>query len=206
VSVGEPKQLVVLTADKDAKFAIETLIGRPADLGIRPIEADVVEHHLHDGAVLTKAHDFLRPFLKWQYALVVFDREGCGRDLEAREAIEQAVEDRMTVNGWEGRCRVVVIDPELEAWVWDTTCQVHRILSWPGGTASLHQWMETRFPAHGGKPKRPKEALLEALRFRGMKPSSAHFADLAQTFRFQHCQDPAFRKFLTTLQTWFPAS
>jgi len=76
VSFGAPKNLVVLTADKDANFAIESLIRRHADLGIRPIEADVVEHYLHDGAVLTKAHDFLRSYLKWDFSLVVFDHEG----------------------------------------------------------------------------------------------------------------------------------
>jgi hypothetical protein len=205
VSFGAPKNLVVLTADKDAKFAIESLIRRHADLGIRPIEADVVEHYLHDGAVLTKAHDFLRSYLKWDFSLVVFDREGCGRERETREAIEQAVEDRLSRNGWDGRCRAVVMDPELESWVWDSTFQVHRILNWPGGAAGLQQWVEARgFASAGGKPQRPKEALREALKYREMKSTSAHFARLAQSFRFQQCHDPAFRKFLATLQGWFP--
>ncbi|MBZ5620009.1 MAG: transposase [Acidobacteriia bacterium] len=77
---GIPKPLVILTADQNAQFAIQALIRRPADLGIRPIEFDCYPHPGHDSGVYKRAHEFLRAFLKWDHALVVFDREGCGHD------------------------------------------------------------------------------------------------------------------------------
>ena len=99
MSPGAPKPLVILTADKDAQFFIRELVHRHADLGIRPVEADVVAHPRHDSGVYNRAHDFLRPFLKWQYALVVFDHDGSGHEDEPREMLETAVEQRLNANG-----------------------------------------------------------------------------------------------------------
>jgi hypothetical protein len=99
LSPGAPKPLIILTADKDAQFAIRELLHRHADLGIRSIEVDVVAHPHHDGGVFKRAHDFLRPFLKWQRALVVLDHDGSGREDEPREMVEEAIEQRLTSNG-----------------------------------------------------------------------------------------------------------
>ena len=119
MSTGTPKPLVVLAAGKDEQFAIQELVRRPADLGIRPIDFDCFSHPGHDAGVFKRAHEFLRPFLRWDHALVVFDREGCGHDEKPREVLESEVENRLAVNGWENHARVVVIDPELESWVWE---------------------------------------------------------------------------------------
>jgi hypothetical protein len=91
--IGTPKPLVILTADKNAQFAIRELVSRPTDLGIRPIEFDCYPHPGHDSGVYKRAHEFLIAFLKWDYALVVFDREGCGHDDKPRELLESAVEN-----------------------------------------------------------------------------------------------------------------
>jgi hypothetical protein len=206
LSPGAPKPLIILTADKDAQFAIKELVHRHADLGIRSIESDVVAHPHHDSGVFKKADDFLRSFLKWQHALVVFDHEGSGHENEPREVVEEAVERRLSANGWEGRCRAVVMRPELESWVWDGSCQVNRVLQWPGGTVALRRWLGERgFAVAHGKPERPKEAFLDALKQRRIQRSSAIYRDLAQAYMFTECRDPAFRKFLATLQAWFPA-
>jgi hypothetical protein len=208
LSFDAPKPLIILTADKDAQFAIKELVHRRPDLGIRSIEADVVAHPHHDSGVFKRAHDFLRPFLKWQRALVVFDHDGSGREDEPREAVEEAVEQRLNANGWEGRCRAVVMHPELESCVWDGSYQVNRILDWPGGVRDLERWMEKRdfAAARHGKPGRPKEAFLAALAHRRIQRSSAIYRDLARAYMFTECRDPAFRKLLVTLQAWFPVS
>jgi len=207
LTFGTPKPLVILTADKDAQFAIQKLIRRPADLGIRPIDFDCVAHPRHDAGVFKTAHEFLRPFLKWDHALVVFDREGCGHDEKPRTALESEVGNRLAVNGWENRARVVVIDPELEAWVWDSAYQVTRTLGWPGGADGLKRWMAERDFVKPGdsKPARPKEAFDGALLHRRMPHSSALFRDLAADFNLRACTDPSFQRLTSTLQSWFPA-
>jgi hypothetical protein len=201
-----PKPLVVLTADKDAHFAVRELLRRPADFGIRPTDFDIFAHPHHDNGVVRKAHDFLRPFLKWRHALVIFDHEGCGREADGTETVQRDLEERMAANGWAGRCRAIAIAPELEAWVWDACRQANRLLRWPGGTDRLNRWIEERRYAAGGeiKPCRPKEAFLDALRERDIKRSSALYADLARDFDFRGCEDPAFVRLASTLRSWFP--
>jgi hypothetical protein len=203
---GKPKPLIIVTADKDAEYAIQELVRRPAALGIRPIDFDCFRHPRRDNGVLNEVHDFLRPFLQWEYALVILDREGCGHEDEPRDVLEKAVEDRLSANGWPGRSRVVVLDPELEAWIWDGSYQVNRILNWPGGAESLKRWIGEQGFVGGGefKPARPKEALDSALRHRGIRHSSALFRDLAKEFKFENCRDRAFQRLVSTLRGWFP--
>ena len=206
MTIGTPKPLVILTADKDQQLAIRELLHRPMDLGIRAIEFDCIAHPRHDAGVFKTAHEFLRPFLKWDHALVVFDREGCGHDEGSREVLENDVESRLSANGWEDRARAVVIDPELESWVWDSAYQVTRTLDWPDGANGLKRWLaESGFAKPGdSKPARPKEAFDEALRYRKIPHSSALFHDLAKDFRFRACTDAAFQRMISTLQSWFP--
>jgi hypothetical protein len=59
----DPKDLFVLTADKDAQFAVEELLRRGEALQIRQITFDCVVHADHDGGVRKRAHEFLRTFL-----------------------------------------------------------------------------------------------------------------------------------------------
>jgi hypothetical protein len=205
---GLPKPLVILTADKDAQFAIQELIRRPAALGIRPNDFDCFPHPGHDSGLYKRGHEFLRAFLKWDYALVVFDREGCGHDDKPRELLESAVENRLAANGWENRCRAVVMDPELESWVWDRSCQVNRLFDWPQGANGLRSWMTERafVQEESFKPARPKEVFDAALFHRRIKHSSGLFQTLAQSFKFDGCRDEAFQRFVSTLQGWFPPS
>jgi len=73
--------LVVLTADKNMKFAIQGLLNRPESLGIRPVTAEVFIHPERDPGCLLRADAFLRPFVnRFVHAIVMFDREGCGRE------------------------------------------------------------------------------------------------------------------------------
>lgn len=207
LTTGAPKLLVILTAGKVEQFAIQELIRRPADLGIRPIEYDCFSHPGHDAGVFKRAHEFLRPFLKWDRALVVFDREGCGYDQNPRGLLESEVENRLAVNGWNDRARVVVIDPELESWVWDSSYQVSRILRWPDGADGLKRWLAERgfMKEVETKPARPKEAFDAALRHRKIPHSSTLFRDFAKAFKFRACTDAAFQRFVSTLRSWFPA-
>jgi len=207
LSAGTPKPLVILTAGKDEQLAIQELVRRPADLGIRPIAFDCFSHPGHDAGVFGKAHEFLRPFLKWDHALVVFDREGCGHDEAPRAALESEAENRLAINGWNERARVVVIDPELESWIWDSSFQVSGVLRWPDGASGLKSWIAERgfVKENDPKPSRPKEAFEEALRHRRIPRSSVLYRDFAKAVKFRACTDAAFQRFASTLQSWFPA-
>jgi len=198
------KDLVVLVADSNMKAAVQTLIEkRHKSLGIRQVQMDVFVHPERDAGVLLKAHIFLQQFRnEYRYALVMFDHEGCGQENKPAEELEQEVKQRLEQSGWQGRCEVIVLEPELEAWVWSSSPHVPKVL---GLTPQKMQQILQRFPQNRlGKPQRPKEAMEECLRQAKIPRSSSIYAELAETVGLQNCVDPSFVKFRQTLQKWFP--
>jgi len=198
--------LLVLTADRDTAFALEGLLQRPDSLGIRPVNRQILTHPRRDPAVLRQSHDFLRPFLrKASFALVVLDRQGCGDEGATRTVLETRVEKLLEQNGWRERCAVVVIDPELEAWVWSDSLHVDAVLGWPCQGRDLRTWLlERQFLQPGQlKPASPKEAVEAALREARRRRSSSIYRELARKVGFARCVDPAFLKLVAVLQSWF---
>lgn len=200
------KDLVVLVPDQEMKATLMGIFKTYDRLQTRKIDLYglYVDPH-HDSGVYQRSHEFLRPFLRLAgHCLVVFDRDGCG-STKPREEIESEVESHLAQNGWAGRSAVIVIDPELENWVWSDSPHVETALGWPVG-GKLKTWLvENRFLGTDSvKPVRPKEALLEALRVVKRQRSSSIYVQLAQQVSFQRCSDPAFIKLKTVLLNWFP--
>ena len=204
------RDLIALVADRDIQAVLLALLKRPGDLGIRRIDVvptDVPVHHHHDPGCLRKADEFLRPFhLQYSHALVVFDREGCGQDQLEADRIESEVELRLARSGWESRATAVVVDPEVEMWVWSDSPYVESCLAWTGRQPRLRIWLEKQdlWPAGEAKPPNPKRAFRAALREARRSLSSAVFGELAAQVEFSFCSDRAFCKLRETLRTWFP--
>ena len=200
------KDLVILVADRHQERTVSTLLTRrPQSLGIQQmsIDLDILRHPEHDPGVFHKAGDFLSIFARrYQHALVLIDAEWGGL---SAEKIEEKIQDDLNENGWEGRSAVIVIDPELEIWVWSTSPHVPRLLgtNWEtikdlGDQTGYWQEGET-------KPSRPKE-LLEVVLHRTRKPRSGTlYRQLAEKVGLSRCQDDSFRRFREVLQGWFPA-
>lgn len=200
------KDLFLLLADTDAQYAIETLLNRPRALGIRPICYDRIRHVGRDAGCRKDCVELLRRYQRSHaHALVVFDRHGSGWDKRPREEIEADRERALADSGWEKRAAVIVLDPELEAWVWSTSPHVAAVLGWKTPETlqaflQRHRWLETE----SAKPEQPKEAMEAVLR-QARKPRSARiFGELAEKIGLSTCTDPAFAKFRATLQHWFP--
>jgi hypothetical protein len=200
--------LIVVVADVDAANAVSALLGRRESMAIREIRATVDRYVGRDPGCYLKAHDYLRPFIRqFSYALVVFDRHGSGREAETRELLEQEVEARLAKKGWRNRSTAIVLDPELETWVWSDSPEVDRTLGWAERSPKLRSWLQQQglWPADARKPHDPKMAMLRALRAAGRRRSPAIFRQLAERVSLRRCSDPAFLKLKTTLQRWFPA-
>jgi hypothetical protein len=205
---GFTRELVVLVADKDMEEAIKGLLGRPQALGIRPVQYDIFVYPRRDPGIVNEAQDFLRSFTQsHEHALVLFDHEGCGRDETAPSVLENQIEEALARTGWADRSRVIVLVPELEAWVWSQSPHVPRCLGWAGQQPPLRQWLaETgRWPPDAPKPPRPKEAYLDALRYARKAQSSAIYGELARSVSLQGHSDAAFLRFTTTVRAWFPS-
>ena len=199
--------MVVLAADKDTEQVIVGLLGtRTKSLQIRVIKYDTATHPQHDPGCLLQSGGILAGYIRTHdYAVVVFDRHGSGQDLKPREMIEAEVELTLAKT-WGDRIVVIVIDPELEAWVWTKPSHVPHVISW-SADQSLPDWLvEKKFLELSTqvKPAKPKEALDAALHHVGEQHSSDIFRQIAEKVSFRNCIDPAFHKLLTTLRKWFP--
>jgi hypothetical protein len=90
----------VLVADGTMRRAIEALLSGYERVGIRPLEVRVFTGNPpYDSEPFLRCQEYLRPFLNLaSYALVTFDREGCG-STGSRAEIETEVEKRLARTG-----------------------------------------------------------------------------------------------------------
>ncbi len=200
------KDLVALVADKDMEMTLKGLFERPQSLGISRFSCDIFTHPQHDPGIRTSAHEFLRPYQHdYQRALVLFDREGCGTEHLSADEIAREVQNRLEDAGWRGRCAVVVIDPELEVWVFANSPHVPEVLA--GGDSKTFSKIRQKYSAPGQvKPEKPKEAMEEVLRQKRIPRSSSLFQQLAQKVSLRGCTDRSFTRLREVLREWFPSS
>jgi hypothetical protein len=200
--------LVVLAADRNIEFAMRGILERHQAIGIRGIRFDIYVHPERDPGCRHHGAEFLRPFQRrHHHALVVFDREGSGKQ-RRREEIEAELDAQLGTSGWGERAAAIVIDPEVEQWVWSQSPAVEEVLGWAGRDPSLGAWLRQERWWHAGAPKphRPKEAMQAALRMVGKPRSSSQYRALASKVTLQRCQDPAFLALLEVLRRWFRPS
>lgn len=197
------KDLIVLVADKNMEFAVKGILQRTASLKIRKIFYDIKVHNHRDPGVYRTAHDFLRIFNnKYQYALVILDKEGCGCN-ENSPKIASDIQLKLDISGWKDRSQVIVLDPELEIWVWSDSPEVALCIGW--NNSELRDWLQSEghISPSAHKPHNPKLVFEDALRIKRKPRSSSIYGKLAERVSLERCTDKAFRTFKDTLQNWF---
>lgn len=206
-----------LLADKDMRFALKGLLERPeVNRSIRcaPFEFDVAADCLvagnHDPDVFRKSAGYARPLQRSHRHLVVMLDSQWGGSPGAG-AIEERIRTDLSRSGWvEDRFAVIVIEPELEAWLWQEGPIVDEVLGFSAGrfgSTSLRDWLIERelwLPGEA-KPRQPKKAFTDTLA-RALRPrSSTIFEKIASRVSLRHCSDPAFHTLCESLRRWFPA-
>jgi hypothetical protein len=203
---GAQKDLIVLVADLDAENAIVKLLGRHESLKVRPFSFEVIRYPGRDAGVRKDCAELLRSYqTTFNYALVIFDHHGSGKEDQSRDALENDREQSLANNGWQDRAAVIVLDPELEIWVWSDSPHVALTLGWPSqDRLRAHLLAKNWLNDNEIKPKKPKEAMKDVLRTAQKSLSASYFSELAQQVSVNRCQDPSFKKFVDTLRNWFP--
>jgi hypothetical protein len=167
-----------------------------------------VVHPHRDPGCLSQSLDILTLYRNtYLHALVLFDREGSGQEHLAREQLEDRVEQQLNTAGWQGQSRAIVLDPELEVWLWNNSPHVALALGWRDTKIDLRQWLvDNDFPTETstGKPRRPKEAVETVLRHVRKPRSSAIYREIAEKVSLTKCGDVSFLRFRQILQSWFP--
>lgn len=198
--------LVALVADKNMEHALRGILSRHQAIGIRPIEFEIYVYPDRDAGCYNQGATFLHSISHtFRHAILLLDRDGSGREHRSRDQIENQIEEQLCFRKLDERTRVVVIEPELENWLWSASPHVSAALGWDS-PATLRNWLETQglWGSTAAKPKSPKEAVEAAMRQSRKPRSSAVYLTIAQKVSLSNCEDPAFGKLLTTLRAWFP--
>lgn len=202
------QDLVVLAADKNMQFALNGALQRSEALGIRPITFEFLVHPGRDGGARSSGADVLRSVHRqFEHALLIFDFDGCGAKAGQTALDVEAQLDAELSLMWQDKAKAIVIDPELETWVWGLDNALQTALGWP-----LPQSIRTWLTEHGysvganGKPDEPKAAFEALVPVHKMPRSSAIYESITSKISLATCQDEGFRRLKQALRHWFPAS
>lgn len=208
------RDCVFLLADGNMEAVFKSFLGRAQchlSLRTRAIDFDPrtdIVSGVNDPRTYTQAHELLRLYQRThRHAVIVLDKEWDGSPPTADD-IRNYIGRNMVACGWEAeRFEVIVIEPELENWIWQDSPNVAAAFAYRGDQP-LRQWMREQNPplwANGhAKPARPKEAVEAVLRMTRTPRSSAIYARVVERVSIRRCSDPAFALMCESLRRWFP--
>ena len=198
------KDLVLLVADKNAQFALKGALERPTALGIRPVTFDFIVHPEHDGGVRKTGPDIIGlARQRFSHAFLVMNFEGSGSADEA-SVLESRLDSRLQA-AWQNRAKAIVIEPEVDVWMWGSDNAIRDAVEWPH-RGSIREWLERNgFEFQDNdKPIRPKESLEAILKESNQPRSSAIYLRIASQISLRRCTDFAFQRLRQQLINWFP--
>jgi len=206
LSPAARRDVIFLVADNGMKHVLKGFLGREprrrlgcGEFGIDP-EAEIRVEPTRDSGVYGKAHELLRPYLRThRRAVVILDADWNGSP--GATAIREHVGQRLK-DDWE-EFTVIVIEPELEAWLMNEGPHLPKIFRCPENYRQLLAGAGF-WPDGTAKPPRPKEALEHLRQRHRARATNAEFGKLAAAMSVRHCQDPAFIQLRDQLRTWFP--
>jgi len=161
-----------------------------------------------DGGLWKHAHTNLVPFKdQYRHAVIVLDA-----DFEPHpgaDILHQEISENMLDAGWaEDSFCVVVIDPELEAWLWAPNVNVARAFGhddfgkMKAALSAEHLWDEG-----APKPNDLKRARDRAARLGGKKTGGPIFRGVFAGISKRACdlcEETGFKRMRAALNTWFP--
>jgi hypothetical protein len=202
------KDLVCLVADRNMRATVAALLARPEALGISPIDFEVLVHPRRDAGCFHEPAGLLQGYRRrCRHAVVVLDQEWDGAPPGGAEETERLLEGTLRASGLEGWARAVVIEPELEVWMFVDSPHVATVLGWRDRQPDLR----TALAEHGWwrqeevKPLDPKASVEWALRQVRIPRSSSIYRDIAGRVSLSRCRDRSFERFRDLLRGWFGA-
>jgi len=196
------KDLICVVADKNMEAALDSILKRHKALGINYITFDIIVHPRRDPGLFREGVEFLSSFrAEYRRGLLLLDASWDGAPKDISPQLDQALANA----GLYDWARAIVIDPELEVWVWSDSPHVEEVLGWSEREPSLRSWLAQRgfWTESSPKPKDPKAAVEAALCEVRKPRSSAIYRVLASNVSLRRCRDSSFQHLRQTLQEWF---
>lgn len=207
------RDCIFLLADKNMQASFEGFFTREAfyqSLGCGNFTFDTsqdiaVASGDNDPGLYSRGHELLRPYrATHRHAVIVLDAEWEGSPGKA--AITEHLTNNITATGWDAdQFVVIVIDPELENWIWQKNQHVAKELGFDNINELMNDIdLQKAWPQGQAKPTSPKEILETLLQKKGIPRSSAIYKMITSKVSVRHCQDLAFKQLIDSLKTWFP--
>jgi hypothetical protein len=208
------RDCVFLVADKNMEGAFMGFLGRSQfhqSLGCGMFEFDARQDLLvaagqNDPGLYTRAHELLGSYRRThRHAVVVLDEAWSGSP--GAKQIETKIRQNLEQSGWaESKIEVIVICPELEAWVCHDSPQVEDVLGCKKLGMGLKSYLveEKLWEAEQPKPTDPKTGIEKVLKLARIPRSSALYRQITAQISVKRCIDPAFEQLRAALQRWFP--
>ena len=138
--------------------------------------------------------------------MIVLDHAWEGVPAASGAALEALIDEKLDEAGMADWAVPVVIEPELEAWVFSPSPHVPDVLGWKPSWSPIREALEERnlWVAADAKPTDPKAAIEYILGRTGKSRSASLFRRLARKVNTAGCRDRAFLRFKKLLQGWFP--
>ena len=134
------KDLVLLVADKNAQFALKGALNRPEAWAFAPSSLSFACIPAGDGGTRKSGPEMLAlERRRFSHALLVLDFEGCGTDLPNATALETQLDKKLS-SQWKTDAKSIVIEPELDVWVWGADNAVEAVIEWPAGKG-VREWL-----------------------------------------------------------------
>jgi hypothetical protein len=158
----------------------------------------------NDPGLFQRIESYARPArVSHAHLVVMIDAEWAGSP--GRAQIRDHVTAGCVRSGWSARDLVaIVMDPELESWIWQDSPVVEAALGHTGPSLRQELAASGAWPLASTKPLRPKHALEAELRRNRIPRSSSLYRKLAERVSVKSCVDPAFVELQAALQRWFP--
>lgn len=162
-----------------------------------------------DGGIWKHAHENLQVFKdRYHHAVVLLDA-----DFDPHPGVEVLVKDisnGMIKSGWEeNRFSVIVIEPELESWLWAPNKNIAQAFG-HSDFNELRKLLETEQLWNPGEPKPHdlKGARDLAAKLGGKKTGGPIFKNAFEAISrraLDRCIEPGFIKLRAAMSEWFPA-
>ena len=207
------RDCVFFVADKNMQATFEGYLTRDnfcrslgcGEFSFDPREDLRVAAGDNDPGLFTRGHELLRPFVaSHSHAVVILDAAWEGAP-EA-DSIEKNMSENIQATGWKAaNSKVIVIEPELENWIWQRNDNVAQGLGFEDNTAMFEDDdFRAAWPKGQEKPHEPKELLEKLLRKKHIPRSSFIYKKITSRVSVQGCKDKSFLELRETLKTWFP--
>ena len=199
------RDLILLVPDKNTEYTVRGALSRPEALGIRRIDFRILVEQGRDGGVRRRGSQVLGvQQARFSHALLLLDYEGCGSHVPPAD-LEAQLDDALS-GMWGDRAKAIVIEPEVDAWMWGAETHLRSMMGWRF-PEEIRPWLIAQSFAFtaDGKPVRPKEALEAVFRRTRTPRSSAIYEHVAQTISLARCKDEAFLRLRASVVEWFGA-